>query len=244
LRSTDTFDNAPSTGTLLNQSESGGLKRKADAMPELDDFEQAKRAKLIALAPSDASKPSYYQKMQGNASQRILDDRPLADVDVPPAPLLYSGFGHFVDIYNGCDDVPYLSDIDFPALEAAVDDFANKMAEFFESEDDRRDQGLPLLNAIFSCRKESAPTFLTLRAESFCSYRSDGHNLAAHQSAGTIVEFKNKITGITSIPEIEAAAYVAQLNIASRYRSGLFGRWRMPCLGLTVIGECRTPLVT
>jgi hypothetical protein len=213
-------------------------------MPELDDFEQAKRAKLIALVPSDASKPSYYQKMLGNASQRILDDRPLADVDVPPAPLLYSGFSHFVDIYNGCNDVPYLSDINFPALEAAVDDFANKMAEFFESEDDRRDQGLPLLNTIFSCRKDRAPTFLALRAESFCSYRSDGHNLAAHQSAGTIIEFKNKITGMTSISEIEAAAYVAQLNIASRYQSGLFGQWRVPCLGLTVIGECRTPLVT
>ena len=114
------------------------------------------------------------------------------------------------------------------------------MAEFFESEDDRCDQGLPLLNAIFSCRKENV---LALHVESFCSYRSDGHNLAAHQSPGTVVEFKNKITGITSIPEIEAAAYVAQLNIASRYRSKLFGRWRMPCLGLTVIGECRTPLV-
>jgi hypothetical protein len=154
-------------------------------MPELDDFEQAKRAKLIALAPSDASKPSYYQKMQGNASQRILDGCPLADVDIPSAPLLYSGFGHFVDIYNGCDDVPYLSDIDFPALEATVDDFANKMGEFFESKDDQRDQGpgLPPLNAIFSCRKKNVPTFLALRVESFCSYRSDGHNLAAHQSA-------------------------------------------------------------
>ena len=118
------------------------------------------------------------------------------------------------------------------------------MAEFFESEDDRRDQGLPLLNAIFSCRKENAPTFLALRAESFCGYRSDGHNLAAHQSAGTIVQFKNKITEITSIPEIGAAAYVAQLNIASRYRSRLFGGWRVPCLLLTVIGECKTPLVT
>jgi hypothetical protein len=181
--------------------------------------------------------------MQGNASQRILDDRPSADLDVPPAPLLYPGFGHFVDVDNGCDDVPYLSDIDFPALEAAVDDFANKMGEFFGKEDDRRDEGLPLLNAIFSCRKENAPTFLALHAESFRGYRSDGHNLAAHQSAGTIVGFKNKITGIISIPEIEAAAYFAQLNIASKYGSEFFGRWRVPCLGLTVIGECRTPSV-
>ncbi|KAF8622261.1 hypothetical protein AX15_007155 [Amanita polypyramis BW_CC] len=52
-----------------------------------------------------------------------------------------------------------------------------------------------------------------------------------------IVEFKNKITGITSIPKIEAAAYVAQLNIASRYQSGLFDQWRVPCLRLTVIGH-------
>ena len=213
-------------------------------MPELEDFEQAKRAKLTALAPSDASKPVYYQDMQGNSSERILDDRPLADLKIPPAPLLYSGFGHFVDMYNGCDDVPSLSHIDFPALEAAVDDSANTMGKFFGSEEARRDQGLPLLNAIFSCRKENAPTFLALRAESFGGYRSDGHNLAAHQSAGTIVEFNNKIAGITSIPEIEAAAYFAQLNIASKYVSGFFGRWRVPCLGLTVIGECRTPSVT
>jgi len=183
-----------------------------------------KRAKLIALAPSDASKPSYYQKMQGNVSQRILDNRPLADVDVPPALLLYSGFSHFVDIYNGCDDVPYLSDIDFPALEAAVDDFANKMAEFFKSEDDRRDQGLPLLNAIFSCRKESAPTFLALHVESFCSYRSDGHNLAAHQSAGTIVEFRIKSPESLQSPRLKQLPTLPSSTFASRYRSGLFGQ--------------------
>ena len=102
----------------------------------LDDFEQAKRAKLTALSPSDASKPLYYEDLQRNASQRILNDRPLADLNVPPAPLLYSGFGHFVDIYDGCEDVPYLSKIDFPALETAIDDFANKMGEFFVNEDD------------------------------------------------------------------------------------------------------------
>ena len=56
---------------LLNQSESDRLKRKADVMPELDDFEQAKKAKLIALAPSDASKSSYYQE---NAGKRLPKD--------------------------------------------------------------------------------------------------------------------------------------------------------------------------
>jgi hypothetical protein len=118
------------------------------------------------------------------------------------------------------------------------------MGEFFVNEDARRDEGLPLLNAIFLCRKRDAPTFLALCAESFSGYRSDGHNVAAHHSAGTILEFKNKITGITSIPEIEATAYFAQLNITSRYGSEFFGRWRVPCLGITVIGECRIPSVS
>ena len=69
------------------------------------------------------------------------------------------------------------------------------------------------------------------------------HNVAARRSAGTITEFKNKIMGITSILEIEATAYFAQLNIASNYGPEFIGQWRVPCLGITVIGECRTPTV-
>ncbi|EDR05746.1 uncharacterized protein LACBIDRAFT_329298 [Laccaria bicolor S238N-H82] len=218
-------------------AESDRQKRKAGAVLELDVFEQAKKAKLITMAPSDASKTIFYENLQRNASERILDDRPSADSNVPPAPLLYSGFGHFLDIYNGLEDVPSLSKIDFPALEAAVDDFADKMAEFFVSEDVRRDEGLPLLNAIFSCRKEDAPVFMPLHAESFRSFRTDEHNIAAHRSAGTITEFKNKITEITSIPHIEATAYFAQLNIASAHGPQFIGRWRVPCLGITVIGD-------
>ena len=118
------------------------------------------------------------------------------------------------------------------------------MSAYFTDEDGRRDDGLPLLNQIFSCRKENAPTFAALHAESFRRYRSDGHNLAAHQSAGTIVEFKNNITGISSIPEVEVVAYFAQLNIASKFGPQFFGQWRVPCLGITVVGECRAPSVT
>ncbi|EDR05855.1 uncharacterized protein LACBIDRAFT_329299 [Laccaria bicolor S238N-H82] len=47
----------------------------------------------------------------------------------------------------------------------------------------------------------------------------------------------NKITEITSIPHIEATAYFAQLNIASAHGPQFIGRWRVPCLGITVIGD-------
>jgi hypothetical protein len=77
---------------------------------------------------------------------------------------------------------------------------------------------------IFSCHKENTLTFLALCTKLFCGYRSDGHNLAAHQSTGTIAVFKDKITGINSILEIEAAAYFSQLNIALKYRSEFFGQ--------------------
>ena len=63
--------------------------------------------------------------------------------------------------------------ISLPALEVALDDFANKMGEFFVNEDARRDEGLPLLNAIFSCRKENTPVFLELHAESCRNFRTD-----------------------------------------------------------------------
>ncbi|KAJ3505993.1 hypothetical protein NLJ89_g7119 [Agrocybe chaxingu] len=101
-------------------------KRPLDAL-----FELAKKAKLTKLTPSDASKPTTYQDMQHDDLQRVLDDRPSPDLDIPPAALLYSGFGHFIDVLNGSDDVPLLENVDFPALEDAVDNFAAAMNNFF-----------------------------------------------------------------------------------------------------------------
>jgi len=51
----------------------------------------------------------------------------------------------------------------------------------------------------------------------------------------TGAEFKNSIAGISSLPAVELVGYVARLN--SRMDQQLYEGWRVPCLGLTIIGK-------
>jgi hypothetical protein len=50
-----------------------------------------------------------YKHLQQEPS---VDSRPEPDPDIPPIPLLYKSFGHFLDIMDAHDNVPRLSDID------------------------------------------------------------------------------------------------------------------------------------
>jgi len=59
---------------------------------------------------------SVYEYFQGT-SERILDDRPKKDEDIPPISLLYDGFGHFLDVTGGRPNVPGLQDIKVQELE-------------------------------------------------------------------------------------------------------------------------------
>ncbi|KAI0030038.1 hypothetical protein K488DRAFT_72519, partial [Vararia minispora EC-137] len=194
----------------LTSSHTEPRKRRADQ--PLDEYSQAKRAKVVSEAPSDVSKSANYEALQKMPSERILDNRPVADKDIPPMPLLYRGFGLFIDIYNGNDNISELQHIDHAGLEVAVRQFATSMAGFFRDEDARRDEGLQHLNSIFAARTTKAPQFTGIRAESFGRYRTDGNDRAPHDAAATVVEFKNKPTGNVSLPEVEATCYVAQLN--------------------------------
>ena len=53
-------------------------------------------------------KLSEYRTLQGNQVAKILDDRPEQD-SVPPASLLYDGFGHFLDPFRRREEVYDLS---------------------------------------------------------------------------------------------------------------------------------------
>jgi hypothetical protein len=192
-----------------------------------------KRTKLATTAPSEAGKPSLYLDLQNDPSEKILDDRPHPDADIPPIPLLYNGFGHFLDVMDGHDDVPGLADVEVRELRDAVDDFATKMTAYFGREDDRRDVGLKCLNRIFAARR--AIMIPPISAAAIGSIRSDGHNIAIHGSGTMGVEFKNSITGISSLPTVELTGYVAHLD--SRMDQQTYEGWRVPCLGLTIVGK-------
>ena len=91
--------------------------------PAEDIFDCLKRARIVTNAPSDTAKSAIYEHLQQEPSEKILDDRPEPDADIPPIPLLYEGFGHFLDIMDGRDDVPGLADVDVRELWKAVDDW-------------------------------------------------------------------------------------------------------------------------
>ncbi|KAI9464032.1 hypothetical protein BJY52DRAFT_1184435 [Lactarius psammicola] len=71
------------------------------SIPEsVDVRSQLKRTKVATEQPSSLAKSQNYKELQRHSHERILDDRPEPDCDIPPIPLLYSGFGHFLDIVD------------------------------------------------------------------------------------------------------------------------------------------------
>ena len=165
--------------------------------------------------------------LQGNSEQRIWDDRPEPD-PVPPISLLYEGFGHFLDTFSR-RDVYWLQ------LETAVDSFAVAMTKFYSDESRRRSAGLETLNKIFSFRDRQP-----LMAAAIGNVRTDGHYNGPHGAASCIVKFKNELVDIHSIPVVELTSYAAHSHaeaMGSPIGRALFQGWRVPCLGLTVVGK-------
>ncbi|KAI0248667.1 hypothetical protein BJV78DRAFT_1130931 [Lactifluus subvellereus] len=197
-----------------------------------DDLDFALDSKLAKATPSEIGKPGKYKSLQGQQSQKILDDRPVPD-SVPPASLLYGGFGHFMDIFSRRGDICDL-DTKRQDLEMAVNSFADTMSDFYNKEADRREEGLRALNKILSLRGDGDNK---LMATSIGTVHWDGHYDGPHEAASCIVVFKNELVDISSMPMVELTAYAARSHKQAMERSEeLFRSWRVPCLGLTVVG--------
>jgi hypothetical protein len=225
-------------GLISFSIQSVAIKRKrALSEEELEDpLLRIKRAKIVTIAPPSTGKPDVYEYLQQDPAEKTFDDRPEPDVNIPSVALLYQGFGHFLDIMDGRNDVPGLADIDIMKLHKEVDGFASKMNMSYDDEKVRRDAALPCLNSIFSAHRGIKIPPLT--AAAIGATRSDGYNTASHCAATMVAELKNKIVGISSIPQVELACYVARLNVVGmKAHPQLFQQWRVPCLGLTIVGE-------
>lgn len=204
----------------------GNLKRPRAE----DDLDAVRKSKLAIMSPSAAGTPSRYKLLQGEGSQKILDDRPEADF-VPPVSLLYGGFGHFLDEYHSARPM----DSTQRDLEYNVDCFAKNMAEFHADEELRMSKGLRILNNILG---------IVLMAAAIGKVRTDGHYLGPHEAAVCVVEFKNELAQISSIPMVELTSYVAHSQRQSLDRhEALYKGWNVPCLGLTVVGKTNSSLL-
>lgn len=185
------------------------------------------------MAPSQMGKPSEYKSLQQNSSERILDDRPAQD-PVPPASLLYEGFGSFLDIFRCRGDIYDLTR-ERRKLELAVNTFAEAMTTFFGTENERGTRGLNALNAILSLHRHQERTAVCVDSSRICT---DGHLNEPHEAISCIVEFKNELVDVSSIPLVELVSCVAHSRAQSiQSRKEPYMGWRVPCLGLTVVGK-------
>ncbi|KAN0139205.1 hypothetical protein V8E53_002706 [Lactarius tabidus] len=207
--------------------------RSKHSLSEQTDLHSVfKRSKIATIPPSSIATSQCYQDLQQNTRERILDDRPGPDLGIPPISLLYPGFGHFLDILDGHDNVPGLNDVNMAELQMAVDVLVAKMAEFFDEEKTRIVIGLEYLNEIFRARRGTEIPHIL--ASDIGYVTSDGHNIAMNGTSSIMVKFKNSHTGIASLPQVEVAGYVAHLN--AQLRKEAFLRSRVPFLGLTIVG--------
>ncbi|KAK7454499.1 hypothetical protein VKT23_011253 [Stygiomarasmius scandens] len=202
----------------------------AFAFMDEDDsgFESLKRSRLAQEAPASISKHEAYINLQKVAGERILDDRPEAD-DIPPPALLYSGFGIFQDILRGEDSVPSLQSVDQGVLAEKAELFCNAMVRFFDNQDQRRDRCLECLKDIFSASGKQ----YHIAAASMGPIQSDGHSVEKHRAI-VFVQVKNEDTNNQSNPRVQMTSYFA--HSLKHLDSELFLKWRVPGLGLTLVG--------
>jgi len=204
-----------------------------------DDFDKlvghTATSPLVCEAPSTVAMPHVFRKSQAKEG-RILNDRPHKDVRVPPIALLYAPFGRFLDhIRDRPEEQP---GVDLREFQLAVDEFASMMCEHFPDEDERRDEILPLLNAIFEIYHPfELPTLVP--AITTGKRTSDGHAVGPAQLMETIVEIKNEFGSDHTDPEIQLTSYCLQMfnrRMISGRNKKSFEKYLCPTLVISIIG--------
>ena len=143
--------------------------------------EEAKRCTLSSTALSHFNSFSQYQSLQCGLEQRILDDFPQPDLNIPPLSLLYNGFGRFNDHITRAASLQTFH----PNLKMLVDEFTEKVCETQDEECKQHDLQNILLRILFPLEQISFDYSLNLS-----NAKSDGHVFGAHGGPISIVEFK------------------------------------------------------
>ena len=201
------------------------LQDDCEGSPLNEDLaDRIKWSQVVQLRPSTLAQPDTYEHMQEDPKKKILDDRPSEDNNIPPVSLLYDGFGQFLDIFAGDTNVEGFNDVKASELQNAVDEFAQSMCGFFETEDEKRETGLVRLNKIFAARKDDSVPRTPVR-----------HYTGDHGVVTMVYKFKNWPTGNSAIPEVELVGHFARFFAQGDHLRRLDG-WRVPGLGLTIVG--------
>ncbi|KAF5316413.1 hypothetical protein D9619_006302 [Psilocybe cf. subviscida] len=201
-------------------------KRPRSPSDPVDHYDRLKRCNILKNTPSIGAQSTNYQTNQNNSDERLLDDRPHPDLDIPPISLLYGPFGEFDDIFARRALPLADSNIDSAKFEQTVDEFATAMLDFYGNEDLRRGATGPLFSKIG----------FDLPATSVGStpYRTDGH-YEVNGLMVTVLEIKKEQADTKSIPYVQAALYVGQSH--KEAAKAMCRHWRVPALCITLVGH-------
>ncbi|KAI6100795.1 hypothetical protein EV401DRAFT_2080818 [Pisolithus croceorrhizus] len=227
-----------------------GKKRVPEEVND-DLVEIVKHTKIAIQSPSSLAEPHTFRTLHKVPGEPILDHRSVHDAenrssrersfmdDLPPISLQYEGFGHFLDIFRGCKNVPGVENVSFARLRSAVDKFAESMSLIYRDEDERREKGSDALDNIFSQRTDDV-TFASTAAGVSKGTNSGGRFLGPHRAAYCITEFKNESGCGSAIPYVEMTGNFAHsMREAADHSDSIsvMHGWNLPCLGITITGH-------
>jgi len=193
-------------------------------------------------SPSDAAHPSAFRVYQKDSVIRLLNDRPTKDIWVTPIALLWRPFGQFHDHIR---NPPETMDVNMMRIGPLVDEFASLMCKHYDSEAQRRDKLIPVLNNIFSCSSPQSPSqrfdFPPIMPATISrDRRTDGHALGPGQTPDIIVEMKNEFGAGGTDPEIQLTSYYLQIlaqHLISGSHNFLHECSLLPALGISIISK-------
>ena len=196
-----------------------------------DNSRPRKKPRVADKAPSTLC--LEYDSLQNDSNERILDDIPTADGNIPPVSLLFDGFGKFLDTFRSYDALPLdVGDTARTVIHSLIDKFAEKMCKIYSGEIARNDECLAALNDVFRAfgiNDSFVRSFVDGR------YYTDGHIETKLKTIASIVEFKNKAN--SAGVHAELAGYASRVRWNGVEQLKVSSRWRTPCLGISAVGE-------
>ena len=184
---------------------------------------------MARIEPSKADDASVYEALQESQQERILDDCPLPDTDLPPLPLLYDGFGEFHDTVENPDANLLETD-----LMNEVDQLADAMCKL-GYEKGKWLNAQVHLGRIFS---RAIREFSAFSYDVGNGSTTDGYLSASHGGPLLVIEYKRQIDAA----EPQLSSYF--LRLALKPAEHIFRQWRQPALGLIIRGEMRWTWLT
>lgn len=156
---------------------------------------------------------SEYKSLQADPSERLLDDRPQADLGIAPITLLYGPFGEFDDIFNS--RVPPADiDLNVVRLVRQVEELATAMSLSYPTDYERRSAALYHIQRMFY--------FPLVEGES-----------KAHGIVTTIATIRN---AHISAPYFVCARRIARSQLSSDAFKGICNQRRTPALCIAIDG--------